>query len=70
MNMKKETYPEWICNKCATSIKGHRKPVCSTIHEDVCGVCGLITMVTEPRDYGYPIITTKDIKRLRVKVKL
>jgi hypothetical protein len=40
----------------------------ATFHEDKCGVCGLITMVTEPRDYRYPEITENDIKQMRVTI--
>lgn len=48
---KKE--PSWVCIKCAEergaeSPKGH----IATFHEDKCGICGEIKMVTESRDFG------------------
>lgn len=50
-----DLYPVWICHDCALANGGNTRPGhCSTIHEDICGWCGKMKMVTEPRDYGYP----------------
>ena len=45
-------YPEWICADCGDK---HGKAKCglSTWHEGACEVCGKMTSVTEPRDYGH-----------------
>lgn len=44
-------YPAWICSPCGRKY-GRRECGISTWHEDDCGVCGQVTLVTEPRDYG------------------
>ncbi len=45
-------YPMWICADCGEKY-GNRPFGVSTWHEDVCGVCGLVVAVTEPRDCGH-----------------
>lgn len=49
----KKVEPDWVCLSCATKM-GARIPErhVYTMHEDECGVCGLTTSVTEPRDFG------------------
>ena len=46
--------PAWVCADCGF-IYGKRiiKDHCSTWHVEECDVCGVETMVTEPRDFGY-----------------
>jgi hypothetical protein len=52
--MKEIKYPSWICFDCGkkygTIIQNH----CCTMHNDVCGWCGELKSVTEPRDFKYP----------------
>jgi crossover junction endodeoxyribonuclease RusA len=45
-------YPMWICADCAEKY-GHHAIDIATWHEDTCGVCGRVTVVTEPRDAGH-----------------
>ena len=48
-------YPDWICSDCGRE-HGKRpdgNPYGATYHEDTCDVCGEVTEVTEPRDYGH-----------------
>ena len=47
-------YPEWICRPCGEA-HGRGMPAghVSTWHEDPCGICGKVTSVTEPRDFGH-----------------
>lgn len=45
----------WLCDDCAKAcggefIEGHR----ATYHEDLCGVCMMIKIVTEPRNFRWP----------------
>lgn len=48
-------YPAWVCSDCGSKYKTREGPSSvSTWHDDLCGVCGNKTRVTEPRDYGYP----------------
>ena len=54
---KSDWYRVWVCGSCGEKARKAQKTsrlACSTWHEDVCGVCGEITDVTEPRDFGYP----------------
>lgn len=46
-------YPAKICPPCG---RKHGKPrgSCATFYPGTCGWCGADTIVTEPRDYGYP----------------
>ena len=46
-----EDYPMWICAICGHKY-GRREFNIATWHEDVCGICGRVTAVTEPRDAG------------------
>jgi rRNA maturation protein Nop10 len=48
-------YPTWVCDFCALENGGKIPSHAYTVHQDVCGICGKITTVTEPRDYSYPI---------------
>jgi len=50
--MKHKTYPAWICSNCGDKW-GRRECGVATWHPDTCGICGVETMVTEPRDYGH-----------------
>jgi rubrerythrin len=47
-------YPAWICRPCGEA-HGRGMPAghASTWHEDPCGVCGKVTSVSEPRDFGH-----------------
>jgi hypothetical protein len=47
-------YPDWICRECGEA-HGRGMPAghVSTWHEDLCGVCGKFTSVSEPRDFGH-----------------
>jgi hypothetical protein len=47
-------YPAWICRPCGET-HGRRTPEghISTWHEDICGICGNVTEVSEPRDFGH-----------------
>ena len=65
-----ERYPDWICGQCGLSLMDVpiSDDMCSTFHEGKCGVCGLITMITEPRDFGYPDISKKDIDSMTVSI--
>ena len=44
--------PEWICMECGKRY-GRKSIGIATWHEDMCDICGEITSVTEPRDFGY-----------------
>jgi len=46
-----QRYPMWICSSCGEKY-GNRPFGVSTWHEDTCGICGKVTGVTEPRDFG------------------
>lgn len=45
-------YPQWVCHPCGTKW-GRKECGIATWHIDTCGICGNITSVTEPRDYGH-----------------
>jgi hypothetical protein len=51
-DMIDETYPKWICGTCGETYGTHAVGV-ATWHEGTCGICGRVTGVTEPRDYGH-----------------
>jgi hypothetical protein len=47
-------YPAWICRPCGEAHgRGMPEGHVSTWHEDRCGVCGRVTSVSEPRDFGH-----------------
>ncbi len=47
-------YPAWICRPCGEAHgRGMPEGHISTWHEDPCGVCGKVTSVSEPRDFGH-----------------
>jgi len=47
-------YPDWICAPCGKAYgRGAPENHISTWHTDTCGVCGKVTSVTEPRDFGH-----------------
>jgi rubrerythrin len=47
-------YPAWICRPCGEAHgRGMPEGHVATWHEDICGVCGKLTSVTEPRDYRH-----------------
>jgi rRNA maturation protein Nop10 len=51
---KGKHYPDWICAPCGhTHGRGMPEGHVSTWHEDTCGVCGKVTSVSEPRDFGH-----------------
>jgi|688.fasta_scaffold01478_39 hypothetical protein len=48
-------YPQWICNNCGKE-HGNRpegNPYGATYHMGTCGICGEVSEVTEPRDFGH-----------------
>lgn len=47
-------YPDAICHDCGTKHGRLRLPDVSTRSMGTCGWCGRETVVTQPRDYGYP----------------
>jgi hypothetical protein len=51
--MKMGKPPEWICKDCAT-IRGGKMPDnhIASWHTAPCGMCGVVTFVTDPRDFG------------------
>lgn len=53
------TYPAEICCDCGRK-HGSRVPTFATFYYGKCGWCGIETVVTEPRDYGYPKIIGKE----------
>lgn len=50
--VKQRDYPVWVCYTCGDR-HGFKKCGVSTWHDDECGVCGEVTAVTEPRDFGH-----------------
>ena len=47
-------YPDWICRPCGEAYgRGTPEGHISTWHEDTCGICGKVTSVSEPRDFGH-----------------
>lgn len=50
----RSVYPAWICRPCGEA-HGRGMPAghASTWHEDTCGICGKVTAVSEPRDFGH-----------------
>ena len=48
----KDDCPAWVCSACGSKY-GTRIPVMATWHMGRCGVCGVMAVVTEPRDYGH-----------------
>ena len=49
-----DSYTSWICRECAIRSGGKPRDSISTYNENKCGVCGKVTSVTRPRNYGYP----------------
>jgi hypothetical protein len=50
--LAEQKYPEWICKPCGDKY-GNRPVGLATWHVDTCDVCGEVTEVTEPRDFGH-----------------
>jgi hypothetical protein len=46
------SYPTWICNPCGRK-HGNEPVALATWHQGTCGICGRLTGVTEPRDFGH-----------------
>jgi hypothetical protein len=46
------TYPEWVCNPCGRTYGNSPVALC-TWHQDICGICGKLTAVCEPRDFRH-----------------
>lgn len=44
-------YPWKICFDCGKK-HGRRIPECATCHTANCDICGKLTTVTQPRDFG------------------
>ena len=58
-----DSYPSWICRQCAyknggKSAHGH----VFSLSPGVCGWCEQQKVVTQPRDYGYPIYQDELVK--------
>jgi hypothetical protein len=54
--MKKKQI-NWVCFPCGKRASDKSKTKCfsvSTCHMGTCDVCGKFSVVTEPRDFGYP----------------
>lgn len=45
-------YPYWVCRPCGDK-HGKREMGVATFHTDKCDICGKVTSVTEPRDFGH-----------------
>lgn len=45
-------YPAWVCSSCGAKY-GRRRCGTACWHVGVCGICGIETSVTEPRDFGH-----------------
>jgi len=58
MKIEKD-YPSWICKECVTSQGCTNMKSLSTYHEGICGWCKEKKVVTEPRDYYYPLYPRK-----------
>jgi hypothetical protein len=54
-NKDRQDYPSWICRECAESRGYINRKIFSTYHEGICGWCEEMSIVTEPRDYGFPV---------------
>jgi hypothetical protein len=52
-------YPSTICRTCGIN-HGRRHTGIATWYPGICGVCGSITHVTEPRDFGHLNTSWKD----------
>ena len=50
--VKQRDYPVWVCYPCGIR-HGFKECGIATWHDDTCGVCGKVTTVTEPRDFGH-----------------
>ena len=48
----RDDYPSWVCAVCGEKYGRHPAGV-STWHVGACGICGRVTGVTEPRDFGH-----------------
>jgi len=57
--MTHDDYPAWICCECAEHRGYSNRCTLSTYHEDICGWCEQLKVVTQPRDYGYPKYSKK-----------
>ncbi len=61
----------WVCSDCGHTAlklpenKGKRAFEVSTFHMNTCDVCGDKKMVTETRDYGYPIFEINTVEKCR-----
>lgn len=52
--MEKNNQPAWVCADCGDQWgDGFPQDHLATWHQDKCGVCGEIKVVTEPRDFRY-----------------
>lgn len=47
-------YPKVVCWDCANPVKKVKAMGAITVHQDKCGVCGKVTGVSTPGDYGWP----------------
>ena len=51
-----ESYPEWLCSECGHKAQQDKDKISAfaTWHMHYCDVCGDMSPVTQPRDFGYP----------------
>lgn len=51
----KDEYPAWVCIDCVKKApQTNINQQVFTFHLGECGVCGEETVVTDPKNYGYP----------------
>lgn len=46
---------DWVCLDCGKKHGTRKGEIISTCHTGTCNVCGRLTSVTEPRDFGMPL---------------
>lgn len=55
-------YPTWVCKSCGEKY-GRAAVGVASWHIDTCDVCGEMTIVTAPRDYGHLKDNWKDERK-------
>ena len=54
---------DWICDDCAKTLGATKRIEISCYHMDTCDYCDETKAVTEPRDWGYPELDWKKIRK-------